>query len=76
MLQALTSLAPPLQYPPYFSVTTLDLVLYIVPSPHVLEQEENSLQVPHTQFPMNGIILLVQHTVVCILLPNLPHCIE
>ena len=49
VLQAFTALALPEQDPPCFSVTTLDLVLYIVPLPQVFVQEENSLQGPQTQ---------------------------
>merc|ERR1719282_1346129 len=44
-----TSLFSPEQYPPYISVTVLDLVLVIVPLPQIVLQGENSLQDPQTQ---------------------------
>ena len=40
----------PLHFPPYFSVTVLDLNLVFFPLPHVLEHGEYSLQLPQTQF--------------------------
>ena len=50
LLQPISSLASPEQVPPYFSSTDLDLVLCLVPPPHVFEQVENSFHGPHWQF--------------------------
>ena len=50
VLQFSSSLVRPVQVPPFFSGTDLDLVLYFVPPPQVLVQDENEFQLPHSQF--------------------------
>ena len=49
MLQSFTTLAKLSQYPPYFSVTSLGLVLSFFPPPQDLSHCENSVHWPHTQ---------------------------
>ena len=49
VLQSFTTLAKLSQYPPYFSVTSLGLVLSFFPPPQDLSHCENSVHGPHTQ---------------------------
>ena len=50
VLQDFSWVDKPWQFPPYFSVTDLDLDLVFVPLPHVLEHGEYRLQLSQTQF--------------------------
>ena len=54
VLQSFTTSAILSQYPPYFSSTTLVLVLTIFPPPQDLSHFENSVHGPHTQGTKNN----------------------
>ena len=61
MLQSFSTLSEPGQDPPYFSVTFLALVLYIVPPPQDLAQDEKSLHGPQMQGTVKDI--MIEHEV-------------